>query len=98
MSSHQLIESLYPFVKNLSNRNDPVYLRKRLAEIDLNNKVRSAVTLCKKNLGIKSTNLAHLSEEEKVGIESCIYKNYLEKQPDCFGQRDTIFIDLHNYN
>lgn len=98
MASHQLIDSLYPFVKVSIDTKNPVYVRNRLREIELNLAVRTAVSTCKNGLGIKSTNLSHITDEEKVGIENCIQKNYLDKNPNYFGNRDTIFLDLNNYN
>lgn len=98
MSNNQLIDSLYSFVKITADKRDPVYIRNRLREIELNSKVRNAVTTCKNGLGVKTTNLSHITDEEKLSIEECIHKNYLAANPNYFGNRDTVFIDLHNYN
>lgn len=98
MSSQQLIDSLYPFVKIASDKKDPIYVRNRLREIELNTKVRTALTTCKNSLGIKTTNLSHITDEEKLSIEDCIHKNYLAYNPNYFGNRDTIFVDLNTYN
>jgi len=98
MASHQLLDSLYPFVNVLDNKKNPTFINNRLREIELNIKVRTAVTTCKNGLGIKTTNLSHVTDDEKLAIESCLQKNYLDKNPNYFGNRDTIFLDLNNYN
>ncbi len=98
MASHQFLDSLYSFVNVSADRKNPTYVKNRLGEIELNIKVRTAVSTCKNGLGIKTTNLSHVTDEEKFAIESCIQKNYLNKNPYYFGDRDTIFLDLNNYN
>jgi len=98
MASHQLLDSLYPFVNISADRKDPAYINKRLGEIELNIAVRNAVSTCKNGLGIKTTNLSHVNDEEKLAIEKCIQKNYLDKDPNYFGNRDTIFLDLNKFN
>ena len=95
--SENLIDSLYPFVK-INSQNNPSFRRLREQEILLNNRLRAAVTSCKNNLGIKTNNLGHISEEEKLSIETCLQNNYLKGDQDYFGKRDSIFIDLNNYN
>ncbi len=98
MASHQLLDSLYPFVNVSADRRNPTFIKNRLREIELNLAVRTAVTTCKNGLGIKTTNLSHVTDEEKTAIENCIQKNFLDKDPNYFGNRDTIFLDLNNYN
>lgn len=98
MASNQLLDSLYPFVNVSANRKNPTFIKNRLREIELNNTVRTAVSTCKNGLGIKTNNLSHVTDEEKLAIENCIQKNYLDKNPNYFGNRDTIFLDLNNYN
>jgi len=98
MASHHLLDSLYSFVKVPIDRRNPNYILIRLAEIELNIRIRNAVSVCKNGLGIKTTNLAHIEDEEKLAIENCLQKNYLDKDPYYFGIRDTLFIDLNNYN
>jgi hypothetical protein len=98
MASHQLRDSLYSFVNVSADRKNSTYIENRLREIELNISVRNAVSTCKNGLGIKTTNLSHVTDEEKLAIENCIQKNYLDKNPYCFGNRDTIFLDLNNYN
>ncbi len=98
MASNQLLDSLYSFVNVSANRKKPSYVQNRLEEIELNNLVRTAVSTCKNGLGIKTTNLSHVTDEEKIAIENCIQKNYLDKNPYYFGNRDTVFLDLNNYN
>jgi len=98
MASYNLLDKLYPFVQISSERRDPVYISNRLLEIELNIKVRNSVTTCKNSLGIKTINLSHVTDEDKLAIENCIQKNYLDKNPNYFGDRDTIFLDLNNYN
>ena len=98
MASHQFLDSLYPFVNISADKKNPTYVINRIEEIELNLKVRTAVSTCKNGLGIKTINLSHVTDEEKLAIEKCIQKNYLDKNPDYFGNRDTIFLDLNNYN
>lgn len=98
MASKTLIDKLYPFVNVPQKKDEFLYNSMRSYEIELNLRVRNAVFSCKNGLGIKTTNLAHITDEEKLAIESCIQKNYLDKNPNYFGVRDTVFLDLHNYN
>lgn len=98
MASNHLLDSLYPFVKISEDRKSSSFITKRMAEIELNLKVRTAVSTCKNSLGIKTTNLSHVTDEEKLAIEDCIQKNYLDKNPNYFGDRDTVFLDLNSYN
>ena len=95
--SESLTESLYPFVK-VNSPTDPIYQKLRNEEIILNRRIRYAVSNCKNSLGIKTNNLAHISLEEKTSIETCLQKNYLDKNNSYFGKRDSIFIDLNSYN
>ncbi len=95
--SESLSESLYPFV-NVTSPNEETYRKLRNQEIILNSRIRYAVANCKNNLGIKTNNLGGITLEEKTAIETCLQKNYLEKDNSYFGKRDSIFIDLNSYN
>lgn len=90
--------NMYAFVKTENDRNNPDYVKQRLWEVNLMKKQRMAVKFCKDQCGIKTTELPKITDENKVDIEKCLTENFLKDNPDFFGQRDTIFLDLHEYN
>ena len=40
--------------------------------------------------------LSKITIEEKDSIEQCLRKNFLKRNPDYFGKRDTIILDLYD--
>ncbi len=92
------IANLYPFVKTESQRSSPEYLTARLWEYDLMSKQRSAVSFCKRVSGVNHNDMSKLSLEERDSIENCLRQNFLNKNPEYFGKRDVIYLDLHNYD
>lgn len=88
------IINMYPFVRAEKERSDPEFISKRLNEYQLMKKQRGAVSFCKNMIGMRTINISSITNEEKELIEKCLYKNFLEKEPDYFGKRDTIFLDL----
>jgi hypothetical protein len=91
------IINMYPFVKTEYARNSKDFIDQRLKEYQLMVKLRSAVSFCKKINGIKSADVTKLTNEEKEGIENCLRENFLKSDPNYFGVRDVIYLDLHNY-
>lgn len=89
--------NLYSFVKTEKERTNSEYINQRLAEHQLTCKLRSAVSFCKTSVGIRTNNLSKLSNEEKEAVESCLTENFLKDDPNYFGERDTIFLDLNEY-
>lgn len=89
--------NLYPFVKTVDEKVSVQYLGQRKWELDLMVKQRKAVTFCRNYLAITTTDLSKLTNIEKESVENCLKDNFLDQDPDYFGKRDTIFLDLHNY-
>jgi hypothetical protein len=99
MNSSNIYEilNLYSFVKTEKNKSDQEYVEQRLWEYNLMRKQRNAVSFCKKLTVIKLNDLSQITNEDKERIEGCLRENFLSKDPNYFGRRDTIFLDLHNY-
>jgi hypothetical protein len=91
------IVNMYTFVKTDKERTNPEFITQRIFEHNLMLKQRNAISFCKKALDIKTTNLASLTNEDKEGFEQCLYENFLKENPDYFGKRNIIFLDLHEY-
>lgn len=85
----------FSFVKPQIPIHTPEYHEARSQEVNISNKVRFAVRTCKSNLRINTTDLSKLHNDEKESIVNCLKKNYLDQDPNFFGQRDLIFLDLH---
>jgi len=64
-------------------------------EDEIIDKVRSAVAYCKGQTKISSNDISKVSLLDKEKIELCLYENFLKDNQNYFGERDTIFIDLH---
>lgn len=92
------ILNLYSFVKTEQNRTDSEYINTRLGEYQLMQKQRSAVGFCKRITGINTFDVSKITNEEKEAIESCLRDNFLKNDPEYFGKRDVIYLDLHNYD
>jgi hypothetical protein len=78
-------------------RDNEEFIKDRYWEHQLMQKQRSAVGLCKDLLGIKMTDISRISQEEKGSIVNCLETKFLSKDPNYFGNRSTIYLDLHNY-
>ncbi len=92
------ILNLYNFVKTEKEKTDKSYISERLWEYSLLSKQRSAVAFCKKLNAINFNDLTKLNNEDKESLESCLRENFLSRDPDYFGKRDVIYLDLHNYD
>ena len=62
------ILNMYPFVKTESARNSKEFIDQRLNEYQLAEKLRKAVSFCKKMNGIKSLDVTKITNEEKEGM------------------------------
>jgi hypothetical protein len=89
--------NFYSFVRIESDKNDPSYIEARQKEHSIMTNQRNAVTFCKNVLAINTYDLSKIGNEEKEAIENCLRENFLYKNPNYFGKRDTIYLDLHNY-
>jgi hypothetical protein len=90
------IINMYPFIKTEKDRSDSEFIKLRIEEYQLIQKQRKAVAFCKSALGFKTTNLSQIGNEEKEMMEKCLTDNFLSEDPNYFGKRDVIFLDLHN--
>ena len=97
MSELDKIFNMYYFVKTIKPRDDPDFQKNRYNEYHLMLKQRSAVGFCKNLLGIKMTDISKISNEEKDSIINCLETKFLSKDQNYFGNRSTIYLDLHNY-
>lgn len=97
MSSNDRILNMYSFVKTMKSREDQEFIRDRFYEYNLMQKQRTAVGLCKNLLGIKMTDITRISQDEKTSIINCLETKFLSKDPNYFGNRSTIYLDLHEY-
>src|SRR5690242_8330863 len=91
------ILNLYSFVKTDLERSHPEFVKQRVWEFELMKKQRTAVKFCKDSLSIKTNEFPKLSNEDKQNIENCLTENFLKEDPNFFGKRDVIFLDLHDY-
>jgi hypothetical protein len=100
MSSHSVfkIMNLYSFVRTHDDKTDTEYVKKRIDEYKMTAKLRDAVTFCKKINNIYTNDLSKITNKEKDDVESCLKENFIKENPDYFGKRDVIYIDLHNYS
>lgn len=89
--------NLYSFVKTAEKKTTDSYITQRLWEHNLMVKQRNAVSYCKKVVSINTSDLSRITNEEKESIEKCLIDNFLNRDPNYFGERDTIFLDLNNY-
>jgi hypothetical protein len=90
--------NMYPFVNTEVKKTDIGYINMRLNEYKLMNKQREAVSFCKTLADVNTNDLSKISNVEKEKIEKCLKENYLNKNPDYFGKRDVIFLDLYSYD
>ena len=97
MSANERILNMYSFVKTMKPRDDPQFMKDRFYEHQLMLKQRTAVGFCKNLLGIKMTDITRISQEEKDSIVNCLETKFLSKDPNYFGNRSTIYLDLHDY-
>lgn len=99
MDTSQLykILNLYAFVKTEGSRADEKFVNQRIWEHNLMQKQRTAVTFCKKVSGITSNDLSKITNIEKDLVENCLRENFMKDDPNYFGDRDVIYLDLHNY-
>jgi hypothetical protein len=100
MDTNQLFKilNLYSFVKTEDQRTDEKFVGQRLWEHKLMQKQRNAVSFCKKLSAINTNDLSKITNEEKESVENCLRENFLKDDPNYFGTRDVIYIDLHNYD
>jgi hypothetical protein len=97
MSANEKILNMYSFVKTMKTREDPQFVKDRFYEYQLMQKQRTAVGFCKNLLGIKMTDITRISQEEKDSIVNCLETKFLSKDPNYFGNRSTVYLDLHEY-
>lgn len=97
MESINDIINRYPFVRTDRKRDDSSFVSDVLKEQEIVRKQRNAVFLCKSLLQIKTNNISKLSNDEKMEIEVCLRKNFLKHDPNYFGKRNTVFLDLFEY-
>lgn len=83
----------YSFVKTAFSRYSEEFLVRRLKESEITSSIRSAVNTCKALNGITTKDISKISAQDKLNVEQCLHDNYLRKNPDFFGKRQTIFID-----
>jgi len=84
----------YSFVETSLNRNSNEFIQKRIQEEEIAGKVRDAVNYCKTINGIYTNDTSKIASVDKLNIEKCLNDNYLSKDSNYFGNRQTIFIDL----
>ncbi len=85
----------YNFVDTVLPRTHPSFPETFNKEYAITEKVRSAISYCKKINGITVRDISKISGNDKLAIEECLQKNFLANDPSYFGKRDTIFIDLN---
>jgi len=90
--------NMYPFVKTEVNKTNEIYVNQRIKEYEVMKKQREAVSFCKKLTDVYTNDLSKITDDEKNKIEKCLKENYLTRDPNYFGRRDVIFLDLHNYD
>lgn len=91
------IFNMYSFVKTMRPRTDATFIKERLWEYELTSRQRAAVGLCKNLLGIKLNDISRITQDEKDGIVNCLETKFLSKDQNYFGNRGTIYLDLHDY-
>lgn len=91
----EIITSKYPFVETKLCRNSKEFYKNRLAEEEIIGKIRNATLFCKKETELLGTELANMNADDKLKMEQCLNDNFLSKDVNYFGKRDTIFIDMH---
>ncbi len=91
------LANLYSFVKTEVPRTNSEYQKQRQWEHNLMTKQRFAVNFCKSLHAINTCDMSKIGNEEKASIEECLKENFLAKDPNYFGNRDTVILDLHNY-
>jgi uncharacterized UPF0146 family protein len=84
----------YEFVNTQLPRNSQEFLKQRIVEVGITSKIREAANYCKQFCGVTASDLSRVTVEDKIKVEKCLRDNYLSKDPNYFGKRDTIFIDL----
>lgn len=84
----------YSFINTLLPRNSVEFRNERILEESITSKIRLAADFCKRLSGVTASDLSRVSIEDKINVEKCLRDNYLSKDPNYFGKRDTIFIDL----
>ena len=85
----------YGFVQTSLDRNSINFINLRYGEEEITDKVRSAANFCKSISGISGNDLSKITRDDKMNVEKCLKENYLDKNPNYFGQRQTIFLDMH---
>ena len=94
MENLSSIVNQYAFIRTSLERSSEEFVRQRLFEHNLMKRQRAAVSFCKKISGVNTVNISKLTNEEKGSIEECLRDNFLSKDPNYFGKRDYIYIDL----
>ena len=89
------INHKYGFIQTPLDRNSKNFTKLRCEEEEITDKVRSAANFCKSICGISGNDLSKLTRDDKMNVEKCLKENYLHKNPNYFGQRQTIFLDMH---
>lgn len=51
--------------------------------------------MCKNALSIIVTNDRYVSEDGQKAFETCLIQNYLIKDPNYFGKRNLIYLDMY---
>lgn len=85
----------YPFVDSKLCRKSKEFYNKRVEEEAIIQKIRDATNFCKKETELLGTELANMTFDDKFKMEQCLVDNFLSKDMNYFGKRDTIFIDMH---
>ena len=93
----QRIFNMYNFAQNNNEASNPYYVQNRKWEYTLMNKQRQAVSFCKKIAGINHNDLSKLIDTDKENIERCLNDYFIKNDPNYFGERDIIFLDLDTY-
>lgn len=84
----------YHFINTQLPRDSVEFKNERIIEEGITSRIRQAANFCKSLSGVTASDLSRVSFEDKIKVEKCLRDNYLSKDPNYFGKRDTIFIDL----
>lgn len=85
----------YDFVNTVLPRTNPDFIAAVNKEQEIVEKIRAATKYCKDITQIRTNDLSKISADEKTAIEKCLNNNFLSSNPDYFGTRETIFLDLN---
>jgi hypothetical protein len=88
------IVNQYAFIRTAVERSSETFIKQRMFEHNLMKRQRAAVSFCKKISGINTVNISKLTNEDKSSIEDCLKTNFLDRDPNYFGKRNHIYLDL----